>query len=725
MKRLDEVVIQEEGPARHSFAGSLLLAAFCLLTPALAQSPVQQPSDQQAGARQDVIRITVNLVQIDAVVTDSKGHQVTNLEPKDFEVSEDGHPQKITNFSYVTLQPAPASAPRSPATPAVPGAPAGPPARLRPEQVRRTIALVVDDLGLSFESTAFVRQALKKFVDTQVQPGDLVAILRTAAGMGALQQFTTDKRMLYAAIDRVRWYPFGRGGVSAFPALGNDSTEGAGSQLAAFRQEVFAVGTLGALNYVVRGLRELPGRKSVVLLSEGFQLFPRDDPGRYGRVVEELRRLTDLANRASVVMYALDARGLPTLGFTAADDVRSTSPSDFQYALSQRRSNYIDSQTGMIYLAEQTGGFFVHDNNDLSGGIRTILEDLSGYYLIGFKPDPTTFNAKQAGPNFHKMKVKVKVPGLHVRSRTGFYGVPDEEAHPVYQTRSEQLLAALTSPFGSGDVHLRLTSLFSNNPPTGSLVRSLLHIDARDLTYTDEPDGSKKTVLDILAVTFGENGAAVDQVDQTYGLRLKPDQYQQALARGFLYTLNVPIKKPGPYQLRVAIRDQSTLRVGSASQFIEVPDARKGHLALSGIVLNRDSAKDADPKANAVAESEGSPSVRIFRPGGEVFYGYQIYNAHVDSHTHAPQIEAQVQVFHDGHQVYASKPVLLDKDGQPDSQRLAAGGKLRLGTKMEPGDYVLEITVTDELAKKKTRTATQWIDFEIANSEKQTRPGGS
>src|SRR5918912_27660 len=79
-----------------------------------------------------------------------------------------------------------------------------PPVRLRPEQVRRTIALVVDDLGLSFESTAFVRQALKKFVDQQLQPGDLVAIIRTAGGIGALQQFTSDKRQLYAAIESIR-----------------------------------------------------------------------------------------------------------------------------------------------------------------------------------------------------------------------------------------------------------------------------------------------------------------------------------------------------------------------------------------------------------------------------------------------------------------------------------------------------------------------------------------
>src|SRR4029079_8918845 len=94
-----------------------------------------------------------------------------------------------------------------------------PPTPVKPEQVRRTIALVVDDLTLSYESTYYVRRALKKFVDEQLQDGDLVAIIRTGAGIGALQQFTTDRRQLYAAIERVRWNPIGAGNVGAFAPL--------------------------------------------------------------------------------------------------------------------------------------------------------------------------------------------------------------------------------------------------------------------------------------------------------------------------------------------------------------------------------------------------------------------------------------------------------------------------------------------------------------------------
>jgi VWFA-related protein len=158
----------------------------------------------------------VTLVQVDAVVTDAKGNHIAGLKPEDFEIYEDGHRADITNFSYVGAAPPNPAAPiRSDVASGERNAPL-PPVALKPEQVRRTIALVVDDLALSFESAAYTRQTLSKFVDEQMEPGDLAAIIRTGAGIGALQQFTSDRRLLHAAIERVRWNPFGTRGIAAF-----------------------------------------------------------------------------------------------------------------------------------------------------------------------------------------------------------------------------------------------------------------------------------------------------------------------------------------------------------------------------------------------------------------------------------------------------------------------------------------------------------------------------
>src|SRR5689334_7788589 len=187
-----------------------------------APSKTQQPQDDKnkatqpnATGQEGVVKIGVTLVQLDVTVTDKKGQPVGDLRPEDFEVVQNNRPQHITNFSYISSAPAAPAEATKPADKKSPAEPPAPPPRLKPESIHRTIALVVDDLSLSFESTGSVRQALKKFVDEQMQPGDLVAILRTAAGMGALQQFTNDKRLLYAAIERVRWSP-SHGSINTF-----------------------------------------------------------------------------------------------------------------------------------------------------------------------------------------------------------------------------------------------------------------------------------------------------------------------------------------------------------------------------------------------------------------------------------------------------------------------------------------------------------------------------
>ena len=683
----------------------------------------------------NTIRITVNLVQVDAVVTDAKGKQVTDLEAKDFEILQDGKPQKITHFSYIsTTAPKPASPtpPVAVAEKKAPPPPAVPAARIRMNQVRRTIALVVDDLGLSFESVAQVRSSLKKFVDQQMEPGDLVAIIRTGAGMGALQSFTTNKTELYAAIERVKYNAFGRVGVSSFAALGSTESDDEGSRAMEFRNSAFTVGTMGAIRFIADGLKELPGRKSVIVFSENMRLF--NSEGMDSWVMDSMRQLTDLCNRASVVLYTIDPRGLPTLSLTAADKPSDVGrPDRMAEQQMNRHQGYWESQEGMNFLAQETGGMFIHDTNDITKGLAEIMSDQSGYYLIGYTPDAATFDEKTGRRRFHKIKINVLRPGLHVRTRNGFMGVPDTYSNQAPRTRDEQLQHALVSPFGATGIHLRLTGWFSEvkvpdpktkKPRNSAYVTSMLHIDGQDLTWVDEPEKKNdkgeiekdwhKTVVDVVAITFGDNGAEVDRSNRTFTIRTHGDEYKNAVANGFVYRLNHPVKKPGAYQLRTAVRDANSERVGSASQFIEVPDVSKGRLTLSGVVLR------ANP-GQTVAASEGqekgdpneNPAVRIFKPGRALIYGYQIMNAQVDHSTKKPQMQAQLRLFRDGKQIYTGKPMALETGDQPDMKHILAGGRLQLGSKMEPGDYVLQVVVTDNLAKDKARIATSAMDFEV------------
>jgi VWFA-related protein len=696
-------------------------------TPTIEPPPPPQQQSQRPES-DDVVRITTNLVQVDAVITDKNGKVVTDLKPEEIKILEDGKPQKITHFSYNLTETAAAERPTKP-TSIDKNAPSVPPTRLRPEDIRRTIAIVVDDLGLSFVSTYYVRRALKTFVDEQMQSGDLVAIIRTSGGMGALQQFTADKRQLYAAIERVKWYMNGRGGVSAFaplepptPGAMGAEIDAANEELNQFREDVFATGTLGAVNYVVKGLRELPGRKSVLLISDGFSIMNGDDPTRNERTRQRLLRLIDEAGRASVVIYTMNATGLQYLGLTAADNPGG---GDVGQMLSSRRNAAFQTQEGMDYLAQQTGGIAIKNTNDLSKGIRRVLEDQKGYYLIGYRPDTSTFDPRTGRRTFHKLSLKVTRPGkFNVRMRNGFLGFTDDaQRAPTQRTLAQQMVGALTSPFGSTGVHLQLTSLFGGDPKSGAIMRSMLHIDARDLTFTDEANGTHKCVFDVLAMTFGDNGVPVDQSGRTYSLQLSDSLYKRAQRDGLVYYVTVPIKKAGAYQLRISLRDSSTERIGSASQFVEVPDLKKNRLALSGVVVRgvNPTEKTAAAANTAAQDQEGveqgnpeaSPAVRHFSRGMLLDYLFIIYNAHFDKTTNKPQLIAQVRLFRDGKPVFTGKESTLNFSNVVDQKRLVTSGEIQLGTDLAPGEYVLQVIVKDLLADEKHRTVTQWMDFEI------------
>ncbi len=682
----------------------LKIALFSALAAALGQNSGQQtPPDT-------VIRINVNLVQMDAVVHDDKDRPVTDLKKEDFEILQDGKPQQITNFAYVALAPEPGAAP----TVRTAGSkgkndPPPPPIRLRPDQVRRTVALVVDDLGLSFESVAYTRRALKDFIDKQMEPGDLVAIIRTGAGMGALQQFTADKRLLYAALDKVKFNSMGRVGAN-----------GGSSGFDEARAQAFSVGTLGAIRYVVEGLRDLPGRKQLLLFSENLRLFY----GREGvdpRTIDALRRLVDSANRSSVVINSIDPRGLQTYQLSAAADTSKMSPRQIAEAPMRQSRRVFNSQDGLVKLATDTGGLFLDNNNDLNAQVHKALIDSQGYYLIGYHPAASTFDEKTGQPKFHDVRIHVKRAGLHVRTRTGFFGTPDRGLQTVAHTRQAELAHALNSPFASGQIHMRLTTLFSHAAEKGSYLNSMLYIDAKDLKFEEEPDDWHKAVIDVVAVTFGDNGDAVDTSDRTYTVRVHGDTYKQMLTAGFVYQVHHPVKKPGPYQMRVALRDATSEEVGSATQFIEVPDVSKGRLTLSSVVLREDVPKPpvAAPGKPPAGEGEGqassdlgSPAIRIFKPGALMLYGFQVLNAEADP-SQKTDLELQTRLFRDGEQVYAGKPMPLPSTGQPDPKRLIEGGEMRLGASMKPGDYVLQVIVTDKMAKEKNQVATQSMDFEV------------
>lgn len=724
---------------RNSAITALLFVSIFAVS-VVGQQRVAVPTPLPTPVSDDdtVVKVSTTLIQMDVTVTDRKGRIIRDLKPEEIEIYENGKKQAISNFSFVSVEKPIGNNERT-AKDDNAAAPL-PPVAVRPENIRRTFALVVDDLSLSFESVYQVRRTLKKYLDENMQDGDLVAIIRTGAGIGALQQFTSDKRMLYAAIERVKWNPMGRGGIGAFAPIeptplqiqaagGDDSiTEedlederNAMNSFDDFRSGTFATGTLGALRYIVEGMRELPGRKSVVLFSDGFRLLERDRQGFSGRgsVMDFMDRLIETANRSSVVFYSIDARGLQYTGFTAADNISDTSAAAMSRSMSERSSELFETQAGLQYLSKETGGFAVINNNNLIGGMRRVVEDQS-YYLVAYTPDEESFDPQKR--RFNKLEIKVKRPDTLVRYRSGFFNIDDKEFDQrpkTEMTPNQQVQNALTSPFAVNDITLTLNSFYGNDVKGGNYVRSLLHVDAGSLKFVDSANGKRKAEIAVLAVSYGDNGVVVDHTTNAYTIEADNDSYKRLIDKGFVYNFIFPVKKPGAYQYRVVLRDQLAARVGSASQYIEVPTFKRGRVRLSGMILQQYSVKDWNAgKSSETSAVLNDTALRRFDPDSVLQFAYEIYNAKLDA-AKQPNLTTKIRIFRDRELVLDGTDKPLDLSGQADMQRLKVTGAIGLNKDMTPGDYILQVVVTDNLAKQKQRITTHYITFEVADRVSQ------
>ena len=678
-----------------------------------------------AQEEKPVFRADLAMVQVDVVVTDQKGQLVAGLDCEDFEIFEDDRRQPVAQCAFVPLQgPALESLPAAPS--AVPPTTVGPPARIDKSAVQRVMVLVVDDLNLDLQSVEAIRTGLKSFVADEMQPGDLVSLVRTGSGRGALQQFTSDKRILMAAIDRVRFNI--RSEVDAFepvhavPVLTRNPQGMA--KIEQLRVEVLSAGTIAAFRLVLRGLEDLPGRKSVVFFSKGWALRDRDGLTAFGRAIPDL---VDLANRASAVIYAVDVLGVFTGQLTAGDDMNDPNinnrllgepryPEGSLMNLTVRpRAAPRPGLDGLSALSDPTGGLLLQGGNDLSQQLKRIVDDQRGYYLVGYVPRPSAFERVKGSPAFHKITVKVRRKGLTVRSRSGFHGAPDA-AIGTMSGHAPTLGSAVLSPFQANGIRLKLSSVFTHDKTKGDSVQALLRVDASDVTFEQGEDGLLKSRLALLIATFDVDGQVVDQINQLAQLDRTPEEHARDLRRGMSYRAAVSVKRPGAYQLRVAVKDALTGHMGSAYEFVEVPDVAGRRLSLSGILMiDGGSAPHAaaSDRTGAVSESGAfSGLTRVFSSDRSIAYGLTIYNAHV-GRDGAAQLTTQARLFHEGREVIAFPPASVDSRGQPDPKALFAGGTLVLPRQWEPGDYVLQVSVTDKLAAAGRQTTSQVTEFEL------------
>jgi len=220
-------------------------------------------------------------------------------------------------------------------------------------------------------------------------------------------------------------------------------------------------------------------------------------------------------------------------------------------------------------------------------------------------------------------------------------------------------------------------------------------------------------------MAIGDNGKLLDGWRREVPLALTDQNFQLIREHGLVITVRSPAKEPGPYQMRAAVEDLTSKHVGSAAQFLEVPEVGGGRLALSGVLL-KGVAGSESPQVEPSSGSDASaglvdavlltPEVRVLSPGDKAVYAYEIYDGLKDD---TAGLQMATALIREGKILYQSPfaPVTASPKGGGKMRAIPIAGTLALGTDMPAGPYTLQVTVRRPNAKKLERK--QWLDFEI------------
>jgi len=532
-------------------------------------------------------------------------------------------------------------------------------------------------------------------------PGDLVSIIKTSRGNATLQAFTSDKQELLSRVESIQW--------STYNALRTVPR--------AWALRMRHNSQLLAINYCIKALQDMPGRKLLMLITPIHV-----GPGEFFPTYE---RMADAALRAGVVIHTLRAGGLevPTEILTPRFTSPTFSSISNQFDRLENRNRYgeyISSSGRDLPLSEKTGGLFL-DNNWSLNGIGDAQEEIKGYYLLSYIPPEKTFS-ESGKEKYHSIKIKVKRRWASVHTRDGFFGNPSVLETPA--VTPPPIVEAMFSPFQYNDLNVSLASGYVDNLSEGYLLPTWMHLDGQDLHTSKEEDGSFSISFEAGASTTDIDGLFQDYGDMQIGFRVDEAGIRKLKENGVNFSVSIPVKKPGGYYVRVAVRDKFSEAKGSAYEFIEIPNLKKNRLALSSLYIIdseedaswiRSMASDESPQASDTSKriTLRSPAQKDFLPGESFEYMTVIYNAKTKKEN-PPDLEAQVILYRNGVELFKSEAEAVDlSGGVSDFGRIPIRKKLQLEDSIQPGDYVLQFLVKDKKAKEKDSLTAQTLNFKI------------
>ena len=700
-----------------------------LITTVLSAAGHAQASASSQQRPAATFKTDVNLVEVHAVVTDERGNFVGNLAKEDFEIYESGTLQTPTVFDLV-------DAPVAAAADSI-GVAVDPDVREAAQRFEgRLFVIVLDDLHTAALRSVSVKRAARQFIERHLTDNDLAAVVHTSGRTDAAQELTPSRRLLLAAVDKFHGQKLPSLTAERLAVHLNDrdmertagGSEGeSSSSTSANRQSpaddprdsergMNAQRALATIKDVARWMADVPGRrKALVLFSEGIEYDIYDVfNNRYASsIMHDARDAIAAAQRANVVVYAVDPRGLTQLGDEAITIQSLSDDPHVDYGTARGFNNeLLMAQESLITLAQETGGLAIVRTNDLAGGLTRVERDTSRYYVLGYISDPT----KSPG-RFRRIEVKVTRPGLRVRARRGY--VPADLKSPgrsadVKPGTSRALAAALTNAVPVSDVPFRAWAAPFKAQGSKASVAIAVEIDGSGLKYRED-NGRFLEELELSIVAADHDGKVRGSDRQTMNLKLKPETHRVMTSGGGVRLLSRIELPPARYQIRVGVHESNGGAVGSVPIDLEVPDYSKAPVSISGLVFTSTSAPrlvtmKPDPQLKDVLPLP-PVATRSFSAADTVYVFAEVY-ARAAKTAHEVDVAATVrEAKHGGATVFTRRETIAVSSGQGvQTSRHRTDLPLQ---DIKVGDYILRVEASSRIAEHR---AVREVPFSVRAS---------
>ncbi|MGE0127912.1 MAG: VWA domain-containing protein [Blastocatellales bacterium] len=719
------------------FSKSRSLASLLL---ALAVSlPATQAQSQQDKQKKpdDTIRLETRLVTTDVIVKDKKGKYVTDLKAEDFNVYENGVAQKVEIFEP-PLGGGEATKPKT-GDAAIADSGGG---------QSNIISLVLDRATTDQTNFKQVREGTLKYIRERITGADTVAVFGIANDLQLYQPFTQNKDKLIAAVERASTMslsnlnlergqlaqateqlraeqqslsgvsapsaPTGAGGAAAAAAQGSAAARAMIvnrilQQFTLLRAQLTtqqARPVLAALAAICAAQRGFPGKKTVVLFSQGFITSATLD--------WQAQSVIDFANRANVAIYIIDSAGLRTSGPQSTSPVPA-SPLDSVSGLADKEDriravggeNVFDNvrhegqnrQYDILYrISGDTGGEFIKGTNDLSRGLNRIDDNIRARYTLAWYSTDQNFDGA-----FRKLKVEARRPDVKVTSRAGYYAHAGEEV-VTFSADEKKLLASVAE----AEANPTLPLFVELNPfrarGENYLIPISLEVPPGAMKF--DRKGDKHNVqFDVLGAIRDEAGKVIARLGSGFNIALTNEQHQRILQNNIFVRQDLELA-PGAYNIELIFKDRLSGKVAAKKQKLALP-AIDAEFSTSSVVLSRHAepikktpgaAGPVDVFSQEGAQIRPSPS-REFRATDNLIIFFEVYNAAINTEMGKPMARVTVRLLKDGKAAAMPQDYVLTETVAQPAPHMIFARFIKLAG-LTPGQYTAMIETRDTVTKK-------------------------